>query len=464
MNSARLTRLAGVLLVSSLLLLGLAACGDQTTTAPTTTTAATTTSSTVTTSGTAATTTQVAAGGPQRELKVWVYEAADNAMGASWADAEKDYQAAHPNVKIDWELKTFDQIQQTAQMILNSSDVPDVMEINKGNATAGLYAKQGLLTDLTQTAQQRGWDKLMSPSIQATSRYDTRGIMGSGNLYGVTTYGEFVMVYYNKDMFQKYGVKVPTNLDEFETACDTFVKAGITPIGLGASDKYTITQNFYELALYKADRNFVTNYMTFANDVDFHGPEFSFAAQKLQDEFSKGYYSVNATGVTANDANAAFEQAKTPMILTGSWQFGPFLKAITSFQWGVFTMPGKKLNTGSGGNLLVVPQNAKNKDLAYDFLDLTLAKKAQTAMAQNGGIPLNADLTQITEPHTVELNQAFNNILKNDGLAFYPDWPAPGYMDALGGGLQELITKKKTPTAFLDAVAGPWKEYKSALP
>jgi len=34
-------------------------------------------------------------------------------------------------------------------MILNSADAPDVMEANKGNATAGLYAKQGLLTDIT---------------------------------------------------------------------------------------------------------------------------------------------------------------------------------------------------------------------------------------------------------------------------------------------------------------------------
>lgn len=463
--SKKSSRLASGFLAIVTLLLMLTACGDSATPATSsTTTAASGGTSAVTTTSASGSTTSSAAGQGQRTLKVWVYEAADNAMGASWADAEKDFQASHPNVKVDWELKTFDQIQQTAQMILNSNDVPDVIEVNKGNATAGLYAKQGLLTDLTQVAQQRGWDKLMSPSIQATSRYDSRGIMGSGNLYGVTTYGEFVMVYYNKDMFAKYGLKVPTTLDEFESACNTFVAAGITPIALGASDKYTTTQNWYELALYKADRQFITNYMTFAGDVNFHGPEFTFATQRLSDEVGKGYYSSNATGVTADDAYAAFEQGKNPMILTGSWEFGPFLKTIKNFQWGLFTMPGKKFTTGSGGNLLVVPQNAQNKDLAYDFLDLTMGKKAQTAMANAGGIPLNADISQITDPHTVELNQAFDNIVKNDGLAFYPDWPAPGYMDTLGGGLQELITKKIAPSAFLDQIAGPWQEYKSSLP
>ena len=95
---------------------------------------------------------------PARVLKVWHYEAADSAMGASWDDAMKDFQAKYPDVKLEFELKTFDQIQQTAQMILNSDQAPDVMEVNKGNATAGLYAKQGLLTDLTQIAQERGWE------------------------------------------------------------------------------------------------------------------------------------------------------------------------------------------------------------------------------------------------------------------------------------------------------------------
>jgi raffinose/stachyose/melibiose transport system substrate-binding protein len=152
------------------------------------------------------------------------------------------------------------------------------------------------------------------------------------------------------------------------------------------------------------------------------------------------------------------------MNLTGSWMFGTFLTSIKDFKWDIFVMPGKKLNTGSGGNLWVVPAGAKNKDLAYDFIDLTLQPKAQTIMANGGGIPINADLSQITDPHVKALNAAFSSIVKNDGLAFYPDWPAPGYMDTLGGGLQELVGGTKTVPQFLDGIAGPWKDYKATLP
>jgi raffinose/stachyose/melibiose transport system substrate-binding protein len=207
----------------------------------------------------------------------------------------------------------------------------------------------------------------------------------------------------------------------------------------------------------------VSTYQLLQGDMKFQGPEFTFAATKLAEHFKKGYYSKDATGFSYDDANAAFVQGKYPMDLTGSWMFAPFSTNIKDFEWGLFTLPGKKLNTGSGGNLWVVPKNAKNKDLAYDFIDLTLATKAQTVMANAGGIPLNADTSQIKDAHVKELNEAFNSLVKNDGLAFYPDWPVPGYMDTLGGGLQELITGAKSPKDFLDAIAGPYNDYKATL-
>jgi raffinose/stachyose/melibiose transport system substrate-binding protein len=399
----------------------------------------------------------------ERVLKLWHYEPADSAMGISWQYAIEQFQVMHPDVKVEFEEKSFEQIQETGMMILNSDEVPDVMEINKGNATAGLYASSGLLTDLTPVAEERGWFDILSPSIQTTCRYDENGIMGSGNLYGVTTYGEFVMVYYNKDMFEEYGVEVPTSLEEFEAAADKFVEAGIVPLTLGASDIWPATHNFYELVLYKADRELISNFQFLTGDVDFHGEAFTFGAEKLAEHVAKGYYGANATGVMYDDSTATFVQGAAPMNLTGSWQFGGFRTSITDFAWGIFLMPGKQFNTGSGGNLWVVPKNAKNKDLAYDFIELTLSTEAQTIMANAGGIPINADLTQIEDQKVLELNAAFASIVENDGLAFYPDWPVPGFMDVLGGGLQELINESISPSEFLDSLADAYNDYKSSM-
>ena len=71
--------------------------------------------------------------------------------------------------------------------VLNSDDAPDVTEYNKGNATSGLLASQGLLTNLNDYVSEYGWDKIITGSLADTGKYDEQGMMGSGDWYGITT-------------------------------------------------------------------------------------------------------------------------------------------------------------------------------------------------------------------------------------------------------------------------------------
>ncbi|ADG89119.1 sugar ABC transporter substrate-binding protein [Thermobispora bispora] len=392
-----------------------------------------------------------------RTLTVWHYESPNSAMGKAWAEAIKKFEATHPGVTVKFEEKGFEQIQKTASMVLNSDQAPDVMEYNKGNATAGLLSKQGLLTDLSEEVAKRGWDKLLSPSLQATARYDERGVMGSGRWFGVPNYAEFVMVYYNKDMFAKHQIEVPTTFDEFTAALDKFVKAGITPIATAGAE-YPAQQIFYLLALNKADRSWVNAYQLYQGEVDFHGPEFTYAAQTFADWVKKGYISKDSAGMKAEDMGVAFMSGKHPIMISGSWWYGRFQSEIKDFEWGTFLWPGSQLAPGSSGNLWVVPERAKNKDLAYDFIDITMQKDIQNLLGNSGGLPVAADPDAITDPKSKELVENFMTLSSRDGLAFYPDWPAPGYYDVLVAGVQELINGTKTPQQVLDEIARPYQD------
>jgi raffinose/stachyose/melibiose transport system substrate-binding protein len=371
-------------------------------------------------------------------LKVWHYESANGAMGIAWDLAFDRFLESHPGVTIDFESKGFEQIRQTAAMVLNSSMPPDVMEYNKGNATAGLLSSQGLLQDLTQVAQERGWDKIVSPSLQVTSRYSSDGVMGSGNWYGVTNYGEYVMAYYNKDVFAREGLEIPTTLAEFEAVMQHFVDKGITPLALGGAE-YPAQHVFYALALSKADQDFINSFQLYEGDVDFHGPEFTFAAQTMVDWVSKGYISDTAVSTKAEDMGLSFINGQSPIMISGSWWFGRLVNEITSFDWGIFLFPGNTYHLGSGGNLWVVPAKAQNKELAYDFIDITLQPEIQETMAKAGGIPINADPSKIDDPNIRELIENFNTILEMNGLAFYPDWPVAGFYDVLVANVQKLL-------------------------
>jgi raffinose/stachyose/melibiose transport system substrate-binding protein len=52
----------------------------------------------------------------------------------------------------------------------------------------------------------------------------------------------------------------------------------------------------------------------------------------------------------------------------------------------------------------------------------------------------------------MKLVSNFNEISTMDGLAFYPDWPVPGYYDALVADLQKLMYGTQTPDQFLDSI------------
>jgi raffinose/stachyose/melibiose transport system substrate-binding protein len=390
-------------------------------------------------------------------LRLWHYESANGAMGVAWDKAIEIFKKEHPGVKVEFERKAFEQIQQNAGMILNSEEGPDIMEYNKGNATAGLLASQGLLTDLTSEAQKRGWDKKLSPSLQTTAKYDQKGVMGGNVWYGVPNYGEYVMVYYNKDLFTKNGVKLPTTFAELESALAAFKAKGTAGLGMSGAE-YPAGQLYYQLALSKADRAFVDSYQLYKGAVDFHADPLKYGADTFDAWVKKGYIAKNTASAKAEDMGTAFIAGKTPMIVSGSWWFGRFADEIKGFDWGTMLFPGNKLDAGSSGNLWVVPENSKAKSLAYDFIDITLRPEVQDLLGEKGGLPVAGDPAKITDERTRKMTEDFATLLDQDGLAFYPDWPVPGYYDVLVAKLQGLINQSAQPSAVLDALAKPYAD------
>jgi raffinose/stachyose/melibiose transport system substrate-binding protein len=82
----------------------------------------------------------------------------------------------------------------------------------------------------------------------------------------------------------------------------------------------------------------------------------------------------------------------------------------------------------------------------------------QNLLGNSGGVPVAADPAKITDPKNQKLIKDFNTVNQADGLAFYPDWPVPGYYDVLVSGFQGLINGTKTPDQVLTSIAKPYQE------
>ncbi|WP_410657402.1 ABC transporter substrate-binding protein [Amycolatopsis sp. lyj-112] len=390
-----------------------------------------------------------------KTLKLWHYEAPDSAMGVAWAEAIKQFEASHPGVKVVFEEKGFEQIQKTAPMVLNSSDAPDILEYNKGNATAGLLSKQGLLTDLSEEVTKRGWDKQLTPALQTTARYDENGVMGAGNWYGVPNYAEYVKIFYNKDMFAQQGLEVPATIEQLTAAMDKFAAAGVTPLAVGGSE-YPAHQVLYQLALTKADRGWVDRYQRYTGKVDFHDAAWTYGATTFADWVKKGYISKDSAGVDAEGMGLSFMQGKSPIMISGSWWYGRLVKGIKDFQWGSVPWPG--MTSGSAGNMWVIPKGSKNRDLALDFIAITMSQPIQDKLREAGGVPVVNSPAPPADPRLKDLVEDFTQLSTQDKLAFYPDWPAPGYYDVHVSAAQKLITSSAPPAQVLDELAKPYEE------
>ena len=377
----------------------------------------------------------------QKTFNIWWFEGADTSQGIAWTKALDEFKAKHADVTVNFQQKTFQQLQASGSMILNSDQAPDVLEYNKGNATAGLVSSQGLLTNLDDYVTKEGWDKILNAGDLVLSKYDEKGIYGSGHIWGISVYGEYVSCFYNIDMFDKAGLKPPTTMDEWVADMDTFQKQGITPLSLGAID--TSGQHLLaSLAYTKADDTWVQNYQGLKAPLD--GAPYLYAAQTLLDWVNKGYISKDVTGEKAEDAGTSFISGKYPIFYSGSWWYNRFTTEATSFKWGTFLFPGTTMSPGSAGNMWVVPEKAQNKDLAYKFIDITMSPAIQALMGNSGGVPVAAKTSDITAPSSKLLIDNFNVLTQRDGIGFYPDWPTPTFYDQLNAGLQELVNGTKS--------------------
>ena len=71
-----------------------------------------------------------------------------------------------------------------------------------------------------------------------------------GEVYAIPTQQSTAIMYYNKAIFDKYGLEVPTTYDEYVQVCDTLKENGVTPVALAstADDAWLVSQYIQQLS------------------------------------------------------------------------------------------------------------------------------------------------------------------------------------------------------------------------
>jgi raffinose/stachyose/melibiose transport system substrate-binding protein len=263
---------------------------------------------------------------------------------------------------------------------------------------------------------------------------------------------------YNKDIFDKYGLKVPTTLSEMKQVVETLKKNNVTPFMLAYKDESFpgwLSQLSFEAIAAKQ----VPDWWDRMNK-----GEASLAELK-----DKGMFDiidlVNANGTKrpletgTEDGLAKFANGEAAMLVTGTWYADSILKANPNFKLGLGALPvnddpnSTMVNLAVSTTITVYP-DSPNKAVAVDFLNYLLDDRDSSAFFEQLKFNKVAKNQQIEAfPWTEQGNQYVES-----GHS-YLDQPIPqSANESLGKMSQAYFAGQVTQDEMIKEIDKAWKQ------
>jgi multiple sugar transport system substrate-binding protein len=287
----------------------------------------------------------------------------------------------HPEIKIETWNAPWNDYFTKIQSLWASGDAKAVPDIAFLWPTPK-YAAEGVLENLDPYIQKSGYDlNDYWGGLLESAKYQ-------GSVYGLPRDNEVNILYYNKDLFDKAGVKYP---DENWKWSDL----------LAAAEKLTVKDaggkvTQYALAMEGGKYSKWVNQNGGAILDDYVNPSKcmladpkSVAAVKLfADMMNQGYAMRDADLSQAGGDQAVFQSGQAAMIIQNTSRVSGFNSAKMNYDVAVVPIPegGKRWNP-AGGAAWVMSAKSDNKDAAWTFL--------QWLQSNNGGEKLYTERGEI---------------------------------------------------------------------
>jgi multiple sugar transport system substrate-binding protein len=281
---------------------------------------------------------------------------------------------SHPNGKVILHELPEEADQQRQQMIQNTQiKNPKMGILNVDVVWTAEFAAKQYIVELPP--DQFPTDQFLPATIDSATYFN--------KLYGYPWTSNGGLLFYRKDLLDKYSVEVPTTFDEMKAACDKIRQGegGKLECFAGQYNKYEgLTVNFDE-AVHGAGGVIVGE----DGKPAVNTPEATKGLQTLVDWFKDGYIPKGAITWTEEEGRQAFQNGT--LIFHRNWPYVYALAAKTDGsskivgKYDVAPLPGI---TGPGvsslgGANLGIATNAENKGTAADFIKFMATPESQEA-------------------------------------------------------------------------------------
>lgn len=328
-------------------------------------------------------------------------------------EAVKEYEALNPGVKVELPFLENEAFKAKLTTLLQSSDAPDVFH-SWGGGVFYEQAAAGVLRPINDVISQEAKDAQGTAGVSAFTAPD-------GNIYGIARDVSEVILWYNKALFEQAGVD-PASLstwDGFLAAVQKFKDAGITPLALGAKDRWPAHFWWSKLVVRLAGQDGF-NAAAKGEGEGFAAPEFVKAGELFLQLAALEPWQQGFEAATYGDASGYFGDGKAAMHLMGDWDYGVMKdssaskKGIPDDQLGILPFPtidgGKGDPTDTLGGLSGYLFSKNASDDAVKFIEWYNAKPVQKKFADaNFYIPIVAGAAdEMTNPFKVQVAQNIN--------------------------------------------------------
>lgn len=242
----------------------------------------------------------------------------------------KQYETEHPNIKIELDSLNTDQQKLKLKTQAASKEVPDITVVNPA-AQMQPFVEAKLLAPLNDMLDQNGLKATFQDGLLDWYSFD-------GNTYALPDGNNIAVVYYNKELFDQAGAKVPTTFEEMLETVKTLKSKGIQPMAIGEKDSWTGSFLFMNMLLRtNGGPGFLKDVLD--KKKSFDDPAFKEAVDAFQNLVQAGAFQEGATSFDYNAGENLFKTGKAAMYFMGTWATGGIETSSVNGKVGVFKFP-----------------------------------------------------------------------------------------------------------------------------
>jgi raffinose/stachyose/melibiose transport system substrate-binding protein len=370
------------------------------------------------------------------------------AFNAVLAQMAKD----HPEWNVEVTAQDANSYDAKIKVALASGTAPDIM-IMQGLGRMKPFVDSGKIQSLDALITKNKTKDSLVGGVLANFTF-------GGKVYALPTSMAIGVLYCNKEIFAANNLKLPATFDDLIADSKALSAKGITPIIVGAKDKWPAMFYYDIMAIRSAGVQ--TSIDALNKKASFNQKGFIDAAKRMQDLLAAGAFNDSMFATSWDEATNAFITGKAAMVFNGSWVAGACESdastvkgKIVALNWPVIAGGSGKATEFFGGanDSFMLNAGTKDQDTAYKVMSYISSNMALQSYLTGSGLPawkIPAVDTSKINPLTVQ--QA--NLIKNaTGFCMWWDTflggaPADVHKDLV----LQVLAKKMTPEQYAAAM------------